>query len=1681
MSKRIGILIVALLSLQGIASAQIVNGLDTLYGMEWIVPGNQYLRLEVNEDGFYRINYADLQAEGWPVNTIQTEDYQLFHNGQLLALHPTVPTGGPLQAGEGLIFWGEKNDGQLDQHIYRNPDGQQLNPEYSLFSDVGVYYLTWQSGAGAQYTTLTNDLNDLPAAEPYIWREQQRVFTDHFMKEYYRFSGATLYYSHFSIGEGYGNRSINQLLADGDVSQEVELDLPQAYAGGPAANLKTRYVAALFEHIQRLSANDQVLRTDTFYNWEMQNVAMPLPQIVLQEEQLRLNWEGFGGPKDEVSVGFVSVDYPAVPNAEGAADLAFRLRNTGTRQYLELANVGASNPIIYDLNNQQRIPATSADGTLRVAFPAAEGERQIRMLPSEEGLPSPTIQSVDLQLPDLANADYIILTNSLLRAGSEDAVQAYADYRASAAGGGYRTAVVNVDELFDQFAYGVQQHPLGIRNFVAWQRKINPEFEFLFIVGKGREYKDIRTPQALEEALGSTLFVPSFGFPASDNLLVSRLDKPTPEVNIGRLPAINPAEVQLYLNKIRGMESFVASSPQTIDGRSWMKNVLHLGGGGNASEQQSIRNSLEAMANTVESGLFGGTVTGVYKSSADPIETSQSDFIFSRINAGVSMITFFGHASAGTFDFSIDNPDNYLNANKYPLMMSLGCYSGNMFADFRSIGERFIFLENGGAGTYAASRGLGFIHALNSFGRYFYDQMSGDLYGATVGEGLRTTIANFQHLTDQAYGSLNEQFTLHGDPAFRLNPAAGPDLVVDPSSVKFNPTVVTVQRDSFELIFDLYNLGIAEEGTVTLQIEQQLPSGERQMLVSTTVDVPHYQDQVKVNLPTLGRASVGVNRIFITIDPANDLAESPFPAGENNNNLVNTNGEEGVPLFVVDNTAVPIWPMEFGIVGNPNLVLKSSSSNVLTGERTYQIEIDDNADFQQPLAAKRISQLGGLIEWQPDVNWQDSTVYYWRISPIAEDGDTTLVWETSSFTFLDDVASGFSQAHADQWPAGEFVDLRLDESGNFEFRDILVSVRIKNKIWDSDDRPGLIYDNGGLAGSVRPWNYLDEGVAVVVSTPNTASFWRNPPDPDIFSAGEYGVPTGNSRVFAFPTTTVEERSNLMEFLEDVVPEDYLVFFFTIYDAEDADIRTDEWALDSLTTGTNLFQYLETQGAAEVRQLETFGTVPYIFKYQKNRMPLGEAFAPDILSEANLEISIPNTLQEGVYQSPVFGPATDWESLNYRLVGVEAADSMSCSIWAGSSPALLDSITTTTLSTTGTLDLTPFDLEAANYLRLQWEVADFEDRTSPNLDYWHLTAQLLPDIALDPARAFSFTGDTLAQGQNMNVQIAVHNSSPISVQDSFELRYSWVKENGEVLTESIQGVPLNPGDTYNWEVELLTAENSGPQQLILEANPLNQPAEAYRFNNNASFIFELTRDEIDPLVDITFDGVRILNGDLVSARPEVIIEIVDDNPLLLLDDPSLFTVQLIDPNGQSQSLGVGTDNLVFLGATDPEDNRARLVWQPELIVDGEYRLRINAKDRTGNTAGRLLAEKSFEVLNEQFLSNILPYPNPFTTSTQFVYTLSGTEELMDVRIQILTASGRIVREISSTELGPLKVGTHRTDYAWDGRDQYGDQLANGVYFYRVLSRNGEGEMIETFVDDRRDQFFQGGLGKIVLLR
>lgn len=77
-----------------------------------------------------------------------------------------------------------------------------------------------------------------------------------------------------------------------------------------------------------------------------------------------------------------------------------------------------------------------------------------------------------------------------------------------------------------------------------------------------------------------------------------------------------------------------------------------------------------------------------------------------------------------------------------------------------------------------------------------------------------------------------------------------------------------------------------------------------------------------------------------------------------------------------------------------------------------------------------------------------------------------------------------------------------------------------------------------------------------------------------------------------------------------------------------------------------------------------------------------------------------------------------------------------------------------------------------------------------------------------------------------------------------------------------------------------------------------------------------------------------------------------------------------------------------------------------------------------------------------------YPNPFSTKTTIPYDLNKQS---DVQVTIYDILGRVIRKFN---VGWQSVGTH--NILWDGRNNFGQTVATGVYFYRLYA-NGESQV------------------------
>lgn len=178
------------------------------------------------------------------------------------------------------------------------------------------------------------------------------------------------------------------------------------------------------------------------------------------------------------------------------------------------------------------------------------------------------------------------------------------------------------------------------------------------------------------------------------------------------------------------------------------------------------------------------------------------------------------------------------------------------------------------------------------------------------------------------------------------------------------------------------------------------------------------------------------------------------------------------------------------------------------------------------------------------------------------------------------------------------------------------------------------------------------------------------------------------------------------------------------------------------------------------------------------------------------------------------------------------------------------------------------------------------------------------------------------------------------------------------------------------------------------------------------------------------GVPVQAGDLVAA----------DAALTLL----VLSPGTVDPD----SLGLEVDDVVqaftwTLTRGDTTGRQYLLAWEHAPYATGAHVVRLRAP-------GGLALESPFRVESRFALADALAFPNPFDDAgTRFVFTLSG-DAPADVLVRVYTASGRRIHEARRDGLPP---GHH--EIPWDGRDAEGQELANGVYFFKLVAHGPAG--------------------------
>ena len=1675
------------------------------YNNEWIDYSKTYFKFKVTADGLYRIPETVLANAG--LASIDAKEFQLFRNGVEIPIYTSVSTG-PLSPTDYIEFCGQMNDGKADNPMYRTP-AYQHTQKISLQSDTSVYFLTVNTtGNPFHYNALTNDTstNVLPA-EPYFMYTAGTYFKSQINPGRAMVQGEYIYSSSYDVGEFWSSGFATQTYpAQAGVPISDNQNNLFIYSGGPAvANFKFGAAGCsdTLRNIQ-VKINNSLLKDTALnvFNDIVSNISVPIGVLNSATTNFQfINASQAVTYADRLVVSFYELNYPRQFNFGGQSNFSFLLPARPAGFFLKISNFnpGSATPVLYDQTTGQRFTAIASGGILTFALPGSSTARNFILVsedPSNIQMIGSLVKKNFISYTDPLNqGNYLIVSNPVLYTGSNgnNPVTDYMNYRSSAAGGSYNAMVFDINELTDQFAFGIQKHPLAIKNFLNFARNtFGQRPAYVLLIGRGLAYTEYRANQGnpSDELLN---LVPSFGSPASDVMLASADGSGSVNlIPIGRIGAVKGTEVEDYLSKVISYEQVQQNAPNNIEGRAWRKDIIHVTGASEPFLQAVLCNYMAFYQQIISDTLVGGNVFRFCSSTVDQNNQVSSTLFPQLFSNGIGMLTYFGHSSASNLGFNLDDPSIYNNQGKYPVMYINGCYAGNYYTfdpgrlgNTKTLSENYVLTKNKGSIAFVASTHFGIVNYLNILLNGMYSLMSTTDFGKSIGtieEDANRNVLSLLPL-DFLARCQSEQMNIHGDPAIILNEQKLADYDIEAPNVVIAPSFISVADIFFNVAASFYNLGKAVNDSITVLVTRKFPDGSSAVVLKKRIRGIRYADSINIQVPIIATRDKGQNYITITLNSDNDVPEVTLL-----NNSVTT------ALFIYQDELSPIFPFNYAIINSPSQKLYASTANSFAPLTQYIMEIDTTEAFNSGVkVSKTQNSIGGVLEFDPAIKYMDSTVYYWRTS-IVPTQTGQYHWNEFSFIYIDSLRSsaGFNQSHYFQDRNSTFNNMYIDSTDRrFKFDSLLNSLYVRN----------TIYNTG--SGQQSDFTVTYNNTTVIGPGCNYNEFIFNIFDPVTFKpwVNNYTGSTGlyNSELatcgtkreygFDFLYTDAVNRKKAMDFL-DIIPNNaYVIIRNNSSPNQNGNVYIDQWKADTALYGKNnsLYHKLIAVGFTDVDSFTTPHAIAFVYKKNNTSFIPKQTITTTIYDRTFISTNCYSSALSGTASSPIFGPAKQWKSMHWRGNSLESpsTDSVNVQVYG------VDTAGVTTLlyslnPSTQDLDISSVSAQQFPFMQLKLSVQDNTYATPYQLKYWRLNYVPVPEGALAP-NIFLTGKDSVELGEQIQFGIAFKNIS-LQAFDSLKISFKIIDKNN--VTHIIPFSKLKPlvsGDTVKIIYTIDSKLYPGLNTINVDVNPANDQPEQFHFNNFLFKNFYVKLDLTNPLLDITFDNVHILNEDIVSAKPHIMIKLKDEAKFLLLNDTSVLKVQLRYPDGSLHPYYFNTDTLRFTPATSSADNTAGVEFNPafsnQINPNGdEYTLIVTGSDKSGNASGTIQYQVTFKIITKAMISNMLNYPNPFTTSTAFVFTITGSDVPQNIKIQILTITGKVVREITKDELGPLHVGRNITEFKWDGTDMYHQRLANGVYLYHVVT-NLNGKTLDKYTSqsDNTDQYFTKGYGKMYLMK
>lgn len=904
---------------------------------EWINYQQSYIRIGVDQKGVIRIPVSKLSQEGFSITESDLVYLQLFHRGKEI---PIISA-----SKDEIIFYGEPNSGERDSLLYR-PNSSRMNPYYSIYSNIGYYFLTKgkELGKRALIEEIERDITELEQIK-WHWKELLVTYPQEHTHNAYSVELPSLLQSYFSNEETFTSTpksglssfnysfSLKNLFQENFISPQLQIMVNGRTNGNNNIELN---VGAAKKKIQNLTFNGIRGKTYLFNNFEKQDFAA---------DEFSLNLTSIL-ETGRYSITYLKLLYPQAIHTPGTQQEVLQIEQSSKKN--GFISFNANNNTQYkliDISNPYEVtvlPSVNNKNIISTKLNLSTNEKKILIY--SEPYEALSISKYEFTPLNEVDFNYLIISNSSLWESAKE----YEQYRQSSAGGNYKVLLVNIADLYNHFNYG-EPSPLAISNFVKSALKGNDYNKYLLLIGHSVSFHGRINSELLGTFDNNPLYkdywqIPTIGYPGSDLLLVDGLDNNrtnVPGIPVGRISAVTNSEVKNYLQKVIQYES-----PNTSN--NWKKRIMHMSGGKTASEINSLKQILQDLEPSVRNGAVGGDIFSLSKQTLNPVDNVD---ISSQVNEGVGLITYFGHGSAVTTDFNMGyaSPvvNKYNNTGKYPLMYFNGCGVGNIFSGrYQSdlgtgsqiaLSTDWVISNSKGAIAVLANSHDSYASTTTRYLQYFYNDLFNNSESLSIGKIQKSVAQKIVSQSANDYDIANlHQSVLQGDPALHIFSFQLPDYTIKKNSNIFLTTTNnnTIESSSYLQIGVIINNDGRNQTAKEIDISATLFYNDNTSIIKE-VTIPNisYQDTIFFQVEN----SKPLARILINIDKDNFVEESNK---ENNtgNLFIDWDVAKNLSFYSSDDNIDNVPPILKVFINNKIIENKS----ILPSNITLNVLIEDN-------------------------------------------------------------------------------------------------------------------------------------------------------------------------------------------------------------------------------------------------------------------------------------------------------------------------------------------------------------------------------------------------------------------------------------------------------------------------------------------------------------------------------------------------------------------------------------------------------------------------------------------------------------------------------------------------------------------------------------------------------------------